>query len=228
MGPFDNVQGGGDDEALYDFYHGLYGSKESVKAMAARARNTFPGCSDPDLVLCISHNKRILINKRMNEAQAPNNAVNVCAADEIQGTTCQPQDMLLWPNMELIGCSHGRGKKYGVVQGVAYTSLYVGAFSVLRMKPEYGDEEIEVPLEEIPYLLRLTHAMCYDTTQGRTIRDGDPAHRHGPPELLAQGLDRWLEPSDPRQGCPRGGQRNRALGPGMGNVVRVTDQVAIK
>ena len=39
------------------------------------------------------------------------------------------------------------------------------------MRPEYGDEEIEVPIGEIPYLLRLTHAMCYYTIQGRTIRN---------------------------------------------------------
>ena len=67
--------------------------------------------------------------------------------------------------------TRGRGKKYGAVQGVVYTLLYVGRFCVLRMRPEYGDEEIEVPLEEIPYLLRLTHAMCYYTIQGRTLRD---------------------------------------------------------
>ena len=39
------------------------------------------------------------------------------------------------------------------------------------MRPEYGYEEIEVPIGEIPYLLRLTHAMCYYTVQGRTIKD---------------------------------------------------------
>ena len=67
--------------------------------------------------------------------------------------------------------SEGRGKKHQVVRGVVYTLLYIGRFCVLRMGPEYGDEEIEVPLEEIPYLLRLTHAMCYYTIQGRTLRD---------------------------------------------------------
>ena len=161
----------GDDEFLFDFYHGLYESKESVREMVARARKSFPACSDPDLVLCISHNKRILINKRMNETKAPDNAVRVYAVEEIQGTTCQPQDMLLWPKIELIGCPRGRAKKYGVVQGVVYTLLYIGPLSVLRMRPEYGDDEIEVPLGEIPYLLGLTHAMCYYTIQGRTIRD---------------------------------------------------------
>ena len=89
--------------------------------MVARAKRTFPGCSDPDLVLCISHNKRILINKGMNEANAPDNAVKVCAMDEIQGTTCQPQDMPIWTNMELIGDPRGRAKKYDAVQGVVCT-----------------------------------------------------------------------------------------------------------
>ena len=75
----------GDDEALYDFYHGLYDSNESVKEMVARARDMFPNFSDPDLVLCISHITRILINKRMNESKAPDNAVRVSATEEIQG-----------------------------------------------------------------------------------------------------------------------------------------------
>ena len=161
----------GDDDALFDFYYGLYGSKESVRSMVARARKMFPSSQDPDLVLCISHNKRIMINKQMNEAKAPDNAVRVFAKDEIQGTTCQPQDMLLWPKIELIGCPRGRAKKHDVIQGVVYTLLYIDSLSVLRMRPEYGNDEIEVPLGEIPYLLRLTHAMCYYTIQGRTIRN---------------------------------------------------------
>ena len=30
---------------------------------------------------------------------------------------------------------------------------------------------IKIPTEEVPKLLRLTHAMCYFTVQGRTLRD---------------------------------------------------------
>ena len=97
--------------------------------------------------------------------------------------------------MELIGCPRGRAANYGVVQGVVYTLLYVGALSVLRMRPEYGDEEIEVPIEEIPYLLRLTHAMCYYTVQGRTIKDRrimliDTDHPHFSRRALIVGLSR--------------------------------------
>ena len=78
---------------------------------------------------------------------------------------------------------------------MVYTLLLIDRFCVLRMKPEYGDEEIEVPLEEIPYLLRLTHAMCYYTIQGRTIRDRhillfDTGHPHFSRRTLIVGLSR--------------------------------------
>ena len=76
-----------------------------------------------------------------------------------------------------------------------YTLIYIGRWSVLRMKPEYGDEEIEVPLEEIPYLLRLTHAMCYYTIQGRTLKDKkilliDTEHPNFSHRALIVGLSR--------------------------------------
>ena len=63
------------------------------------------------------------------------------------------------------------------------------------MRPGYGDEEIEVPLDEIPYLLRLTHAMCYYTIQGRTIRNKrilliDTDHPHFSRRALIVGLSR--------------------------------------
>ena len=81
----------------------------------------------------------------MNEAKAPYNAARVSSETEVQGTTCQPQGMLLWPKLGRICCPRGRAKKHGGIQGVVYTLLYVDAWSVLRMKPEYGDAEIEVP-----------------------------------------------------------------------------------
>ena len=145
------------------------------------------------------------MNKRMNEAKAPSDAVRVYATEEIQGATCQPQDMLLWPKIELIGCPRGRGKKYDVVQGVVYTLLYIGPFSVLRMRPEYGDDEIEVPLQEIPYLLRLTHCMCYYTIQGRTIRDKhilliDTEHPNFSRRALIVGLSRATHGQDVHAG----------------------------
>ena len=93
----------------------------------------------------INHNNRILINKRMNGTKAPCNAVRINSGEEAQGAACHPQGMLLWPKMELVCCPMGRAKKHGVIQGVVYTLLHVDAWSALRMKPEYGDADIEVP-----------------------------------------------------------------------------------
>ena len=54
---------------------------------------------------------------------------------------------------------------------------------------------MKCPLEEIPYLLRLTHAMCDYTIQGRTIRNKhilliDTEHRNFPRRALIVGLSR--------------------------------------
>ena len=94
----------------------------------------------------------------------------------------------------------GRADKYGVTQGVVDTFLYIGAFSVVRMRPEYGDEEIEVPLAEVPYLLRLTHAMCYYTMQARTVKNRhmvllDTDSKHFSVRALIVGLSRVEEGS---------------------------------
>ena len=52
-----------------------------------------------------------------------------------------------------------------------------------------------MPIEEIPCLLRLTHAMCYYTVQGRTIKDRrtmliDTDHPHFSRRALIVGLSR--------------------------------------
>ena len=52
-----------------------------------------------------------------------------------------------------------------------------------------------MPLEVIPYLLRLTHAMCYYTIQGRTLRDRkilliDTDHPNFSRRALIAGLSR--------------------------------------
>ena len=71
-------------------------------------------------------------------------------------------------------------------QGVVYTVVYIDDQKVvLQMRKEYieklnpedeDDEvhEVTVPLGDVPALLRLTHAMCYFTCQGRSIDLGKP------------------------------------------------------
>ena len=96
--------------------------------------------------------------------------------------------------LELIGCPRGAGTtRHGVVQGVVYTITQIdGANMYLSMNNEYqtapghaedDDEDlpdsdvakaplhITIPKLDVPKLLRLTHAMCYYTIQGRTLKN---------------------------------------------------------
>ena len=67
------------------------------------------------------------------------------------------------------------------------------------MRPEYrhgaSDEKASVKLEQVCEQLRLTHAICYYTAQGRTVRDRhivllDTANRHFSMRALIVGLSR--------------------------------------
>ena len=80
----------------------------------------------------------------------------------------------------------GTGMKTQIVQGVIYTVVYIDDQKVvLQMRKEYTEKlnpededdevhEVTVPLGDVPALLRLTHAMCYFTCQGRSIDLGKP------------------------------------------------------
>ena len=67
------------------------------------------------------------------------------------------------------------------------------------MRPEYcrgaKDEKTSVKLEQVCEQLRLTHAMCFYTVQGRTVRDRhivllDTANRNFSVRALIVGLSR--------------------------------------
>ena len=154
-------------------------------------------------MLVISHNKRLRVNEIQNRRLAPDNALecpwDVEEADEHPGTTMRPQTMRIWPGIELIGCPRGSGKQL-VVQGVIYTVTGITDTHLnLKMRPEYchgaDDEQASVPLEDVCEQLRLTHAMCFYTTQGRTVRDRhivllDTANRNFSVRALIVGLSR--------------------------------------
>ena len=89
--------------------------------------------------------------------------------------------MIIWEGIELIGCPRGTGKTCNIVQGVVYIVMELSDSEVvLQMRPEYcvkkpateDDEapnQVKVELGEVTTLLRLTHAMCYYTCQGRSF-----------------------------------------------------------
>ena len=137
----------------------------------------------------------------------------------LKGTTCQPQSLTIWKGIHLIGCPRGSGKAaLGVVQGVVYSVQHIAQDAVtLQMLPEYrhepitspdneenreqevvdvssAKEEVTVPMGDLPAVMRLTHAMCYYTVQGRTFQDHtvllDTDHRHFSRRALIVGLSR--------------------------------------
>ena len=132
--------------------------------------------------------------------------------------------MIIWPGIELIGCPRGTGKKRGVVQGVIYTVVDMSEDNIfLKMRPEYcqrrgaydddDDEEnapaqISVPVHDVPSLLRLSHAMCYYTVQGRRFDLGrttlllDTEHPHFSRRALIVGMYRVRHGNDLHTSSP--------------------------
>ncbi len=190
----------GTDMDLFQWYCSLYGEE---CPLVEESRRRYPAACEPrddPLVLCISHNRRMLINARQNALVKPADAVFLeCSEGETTGCTMKPQDMWIWPGIQLIGCPRGSGKNL-VVQGVIYEVLEITGGTVkLQMREEYchgaDDETVEIPRESVVSQLRLTHAMCYYTCQGRTIKDRhivllDTEHPHFSTRSLIVGLSR--------------------------------------
>ena len=120
-----------------------------------------------------------------------------------------------------MGCPRGSGKQL-TVQGVLYIVTAIAEDALeLQMRPEYchgaDDEKVRVPLDEACTQLRLCHAMCYYTCQGRTVRDRhivllDTKHKHFTVRALIVGLSRathgrWLHVGDDNSEALYGGER---------------------
>ena len=134
----------------------------------------------------------------------------------------QPQSMYVWVGLDLIGCPRGSGKQL-TVQGVIYTVTGITEKHLeLQMRPEYctrgaGDATLLVPLEEACAQLRLCHAVCYYTCQGRTVRDRhivllDVRHPHFTVRALIVRLSRathgrYLHVGDDNSEALFGGER---------------------
>jgi len=176
----------GKDLELFNWFHGMYGQEETA-GLVRESRDYYPAACDPmcnPLVLCISHFHRYEVNRIQNERLAPPGALH-CQWDgeDLIGATMQPQSMRIWScthkdkldGIHLIGNPRGSGKKL-VVQGVIYCVMDITDSGVeLQMMSEYchgaKDERVTVPIEDVCSQLRPTHAMCYYTMQGRTVKN---------------------------------------------------------
>ena len=163
---------------LFDFYCGLYPLLKNENQEAAlivaleAAQRMFKTCEGmPDIMLCLSHKKRELLN----------HAINVHIATELGqkgietklvpkttskslGVTMAPQDFKIWVGMELLGCIRQSNSKT-IINGVWYVIvrwddrfIYLNVHERYRKQPgddtddekEEGDGEEEEETEEDP------------------------------------------------------------------------------
>ena len=199
----------GPDHDLFNFYHGLYTTKETLRESIIKAQAAYPirvtSPFDFDMIMCISHANRKICNARLNEHKAivaEASGKKTCLlewqGEDIKGATSQPQTMIIWEGIELVGCPRGTGKTCNIVQGVVYTVVKLhDSEVVLQMRSEYcakpkkdenesatekqdetddaeqaAPNQVTVAFEDVTLLLRLTHAMCYYTCQGRSFDRG--------------------------------------------------------
>ncbi len=110
--------------------------------------------SPPDLYLCMSHKKRVALNREANARarllhpdavllKVPTGAGGVASKFEAQ-------DMWIWPNIELLGCVR-QTKRGGVTNGVIYNVVSIDAVAstvVLRMLERFARVDFGEPLED--------------------------------------------------------------------------------
>jgi hypothetical protein len=121
-------------------------------------------------VLCVSHAARVRHNAEMNERLAPQDAQLIKAPEAVSGVANMPQDMRVWPGLVLMAVcqsSHKvlkNGLRYRIDElGKSLTLLCIGD------KGEPHGEPFTLAVDEVAKSLRLTHALCYYSTQARTI-----------------------------------------------------------
>jgi hypothetical protein len=102
--------------------------------------------------LCISHRRRVQLNKAGNERERPRNAVLIKAGvtSKVAG-----QNMWLWPGIELLGSAGSRR----IRNGVLYTVTAVSHDTVTL-------DDIQLTHAQAAASLRLSYARTYASIQG--------------------------------------------------------------
>ena len=179
------TEGHRSDMELFNFYSSLIaGGERFLQPLAkvledARALTGFEGPARHNL--CISHRRRILLNRQLNKAFLPDEAVpTFVRAKPKKGQMCAAQSMFLWVGIELLGCVQATRK--GIRNNVLYRVTALGEDST-TVKPAEGEgDPIELTLSQVAEWLRLSFAQTYASCQGTefsaTLRLHDTANPH--------------------------------------------------
>ena len=143
-----------------------------VEALAA-ARERYPSWRTADTTLCISHRRRLAINKWENlaHAQTIDSALLVLKPEAKTKDDNQPQNMYIWPGIVLMARTKGIDGK--IRNGIRYKVLSMGSgiFELAQVGDDNKVKGASFPMSEadLAAKMRLTHAITYFSSQARTI-----------------------------------------------------------
>jgi hypothetical protein len=162
------------DQGHFDFVGGIYPPTTLAEALP-RARERYPVQGRPTgTVLVVTHRARVAFNAEMNARLCPDEFLEVEPGRVTLGAN-MPQRMRVWRGqvlMAVVGSAHRVLKN-----GLRYRVLELSPLRVVKIDDagEARGEPFALPVEEAARDLRLTHALCYYSSQARTI--------HGPLRL---------------------------------------------
>ena len=197
------------DRFHFDFVMSLY-SCETLRECIAAARAHYPvyPCSYPHYTLTMAHGRRRLINAQENKRIAWRHGITVEIEPPMikQSMTNLPQTMIMWPGIKLLACVKDSTKDKNIINGMEYEVLAFTDTDVTLRKlhpalPAKNAEPFTLTHDDCALQMRLQHALCYYSTQGRTLIDGrirlmDTDHAFFTKRHLIVGLSRTRRGSD--------------------------------
>ena len=167
---------------LFDWYSSLIPGGARFEAplpqVLAEARATFRFEGPARHNLCISHRARIKLNAQCNRHFAEGQPSVFVRAKAEKGQLCAAQSMLIWPGIELLGCSRSSRK---IRNNVLYTVRQLTEDLVYLSAP-HTEELLALQYAQVAELLRLPYAQTYASCQGTefasSLRLHDTESRH--------------------------------------------------
>ena len=150
---------------------------------AARARFCLQGPAQYNL--CISHRKRIQLNREANERERRAHPAVLVRA----GTNARAQDMWVWPGLRLLGCAGHRLIRNGVlyeVEAVGDDSITVGE----------GRRTFQQAVTSLRLAYAQTYASCQGTEFSGSVALFDTTNRHFSRRHLFVALSRARKAED--------------------------------
>ena len=167
---------------LFDWYSSLipgglrYELPLAEVLAEARAAFRFEGHAMHNL--CISHRMRVKLNTQCNRHFAEGQPSVFVRAKAQKGQLCTAQSMLIWPGIELLGCSRSSRK---IRNNVLYTVRQLTEELVYLSAP-HTEELLPLSYAQVAELLRLSFAQTYASCQGTefegSLRLHDTESRH--------------------------------------------------